>query len=78
LADGDVTRAWHFNPAGVLLFAVAATQLPYRAAQIWRLRRGSPEFRVRWLAQATFWLCLGALLGQWLWRTFLTQVAGPL
>ena len=43
LAHGDLTAAWHFNPAGILLFAATAFQIPFRIAQLWRLSRGRAE-----------------------------------
>ncbi len=70
LAHGAVGRAWHFNPAGLLLFAVMAAQIPFRAVQLWRIRSGKPE-----LNAARFnWLLLGiaaALIGQWIVRLVL-------
>ncbi|MEW4455024.1 DUF2752 domain-containing protein [Bremerella sp. JC817] len=40
LADGDLSASLAFNPAGILMFAMIAFQIPYRVAQIWRLARG--------------------------------------
>ena len=40
LVHGDFLGAWHFNPGGYLFSALVAAQLPYRIAQIWRIRRG--------------------------------------
>lgn len=68
LAHGDVRSAWAFNPAGILLFAAAVFQIPYRLAQISRIRRGLPELRWRALDWA-LWLILFALLAQWVVRT---------
>src|SRR5438477_406599 len=33
LAHGEVSRAWRFNPAGLLWFAALLWQIPYRAGQ---------------------------------------------
>jgi hypothetical protein len=69
LAHGDVVAAWHFSPAGILLFAVVAAQLPVRGVQLWRIRRGQQELGQRWVSSTAFWLCVAALLTQWLVRT---------
>lgn len=64
----DFRRAWRFNPAGILLFGLVLFQLPYRTGQLWRLRRGLPEWQLGWLAP---WALLGAamlLIVQWLIR----------
>ncbi len=64
MAHGDLKSAWRFNPAAFLWFPVIAVQIPYRAWQISRVRRGLPEFfdyRLLWFV----WLALGALFVQW-------------
>jgi hypothetical protein len=43
LGHGDVPGAWNYNPAGVLLFGIVVFQIPFRAWQLWRIRRGLPE-----------------------------------
>jgi hypothetical protein len=68
LAHGDVKRAWQFNPAGVLLFLVVISQVPYRAMQLWRLRTGRDEFKVPWLTRIVLGSLFAALLLQWLLR----------
>jgi hypothetical protein len=70
LAHGDVAAAWQLNPAGLLVFALVAAQIPYRAAQIWRLRRGLPEFTHRRLSSVLTALLVAALLIQWAWKMF--------
>jgi hypothetical protein len=75
LAHGLPGRAWHFNPVGLLLFAVVAAQIPFRAVQLWRIRRGKSE----WNASRFNWLLLGiaaALIGQWIVRLVLHFVMG--
>jgi hypothetical protein len=67
LAAGDVERAWHFNPAGLLLFAAMIFQYPYRICQIWRLSRGREEWRLR--GTTVFWyIVFVALVTQWIAR----------
>lgn len=52
LAHGEVAQAWHFNPAGLFLFALVALQVPFRAVQCWRLARGDAPLDWPWLAYA--------------------------
>jgi len=68
LAHGDVARAWSFNPMGMLLFAVVVFQVPYRLAQIWRVRRGWPEMGLGWWGYWSLLLIMAGLLIQWLIR----------
>jgi hypothetical protein len=68
IAHGDLAGAWRYNAAGILMFAFVTAQIPYRTAQLWRIRRGRPElnwWRVgNWaLAAATT-----ALVVQWVVR----------
>ncbi len=69
LAHGRVLDAWHFNPAGILVFCLMIGQLPYRAIQLYRIRRGLVEHD---LSRIGLW-CLGVLtivlLAQWALRT---------
>lgn len=67
LAHGNPVAAWHFNPAGIPLFAGVAFQLPYRAAQLRRLKRGRQALRVPGLL-AIVWTLVALLLLQWLLR----------
>jgi hypothetical protein len=67
LAHGDLPQAWQFNPAGFLVFAAVVAQIPYRAAQLYRIRCGWAPWRL----PGTSWflsLLVAALLIQWLWR----------
>jgi hypothetical protein len=68
IAHGDLPRAWYFNPAGILLFALVIAQIPYRAIQLWRIRSGAGAIHLghqKWIV----WPLMAALLGQWLIRT---------
>jgi hypothetical protein len=68
LAHGDLRAAWSYNPAGPLLFAILAAQIPFRLLQLARIRMGLPELRV-WLVTQIVFTVLGVLMiGQWLWR----------
>jgi hypothetical protein len=71
MAHGHLGAAWRFNPAGLLLFAVVVVQLPYRAWQLWRIRRGLAEIRLGQGSHLLFWSCFAALISQWVVRTFI-------
>jgi hypothetical protein len=68
LARGDVAAAWSYNPAGLLLFAVTAFQIPLRAWQLWRIRRGLPEIMMNGAAQVALGAVAILMLGQWALR----------
>jgi hypothetical protein len=66
LAHGNWGAAWRYNPAGFLVFALVLGQIPYRIMQLWRLYRGQPEFRSRFLSYWMLWALIFALVGQWI------------
>jgi hypothetical protein len=66
LGHGDLAAAWSYNPAGLWFFAIVLFQIPYRAAQLWRIRRGLPELRIGWLAQFALGFLAVAMVGQWI------------
>src|SRR5262245_33807472 len=66
LGHGDLAAAWSYNPAGLWFFTIVLFQIPYRAVQLWRIRRGLPELRVGWLAQTALVFLAVAMVGQWL------------
>ncbi len=68
LAHGDVRAAWHYNPAGPLLFAILAFQIPYRLVQLYRIRRGLAELRTGWWPQVVFGVLGVMMVGQWILR----------
>ena len=70
MAHGRPVAAWYFNPAGILFFGIVASQIPFRAMQIWRIRRGLAEVRWRRLGNYLFGFLIAALLVQWVIRTF--------
>lgn len=45
IADGDFGGAWHFNPVGFPFFLLVVGQIPYRIAQLWRIRNNRPQWR---------------------------------
>jgi len=68
IAHGEFTKAWQYNPASFYFFVLVASQIPFRAAQLWRIRRGGePLLTSGWgYAPAIAFMIL--LLGQWLLR----------
>jgi hypothetical protein len=68
LGHGDVRAALHYNPAGPLLFAMLAVQIPIRLVQLVRIRRGLPELRFGWLPQVLFGVLGVVMVGQWILR----------
>lgn len=70
LAHGDVRAALHYNPAGLLLFAVMAFQIPYRLTQLVRLRLGRSELRIGFWPQVLFAILGIVMVGQWALRHF--------
>jgi len=70
LAHGRPLAAWFFNPAGILFFAIVAGQLPFRGIQIWRIRRGMTELRLRRLGNFLLGFLVVALFSQWIVRSF--------
>jgi hypothetical protein len=70
LAHGDAASAWNFNPAGVLLFGMLVAQIPYRLAQIWRVKNGRGEWRHRRLSVVLTVVFVSLLMIQWFWKLF--------
>jgi hypothetical protein len=68
LARGDVAGAWSYNPAGLLLFAIVAWQVPFRAVQLWRIRRNLPELQMGLVVPILFVVLGVAMIGQWALR----------
>jgi hypothetical protein len=66
LADGDLFRAWRFNPVGPAIALLVCFQLPYRIVQLWRLYRGLPEIQLRRLGGWGLLILATALFTQWL------------
>jgi hypothetical protein len=57
------------------LFVLLASQIPYRAMQIWRIRTGREELRWTGLAFYLTWIVVIAMVGQWTVRLILTLLA---
>jgi hypothetical protein len=71
IAHGDWSRAWQFNPAGFLIFAVILYQIPFRSLQLWRLKRGGQDYRHGiWLINLVAWSIVASLLIQWTEKLF--------
>jgi hypothetical protein len=65
LGHGDLAAAWSYNPAGLWFYAIVLFQIPYRAVQLWRIRRGLPELRTGRLAQVSLGILAALMVGQW-------------
>ena len=61
ISHGDLIQSLRYNPAGLLLYAMAVFQLPWQSLQLWRLSQGQSELRPGWYANAVIF-ALGALL----------------
>lgn len=68
IAHGDINRAWTFNPAGLLVFAMVVSQVPYRLYQMWRIRRGQGIWEHRRLTNVLVAIMVSAMLLQWFWK----------
>ena len=62
---GRWTEAWSYNVIGIPLFWITVFQIPYRAIQLWRIRRQQPEFQLGTLATAVFLLILLVMVATW-------------
>lgn len=69
IAHGDLHAAWGHNPAGGLVFLFVLAQIPYRCAQLWRIRRGLPELNWPRLSNWSIGIVCTALVAQWLVKT---------
>jgi hypothetical protein len=65
IAHGDFRAAWTYNPAGLLLFAVVAAQVPFRGYQLWRIGHRRAELLLPYAAEVLFAAVGVALLLQW-------------
>ena len=68
LVHGDFYKAWQFNPGGYLFCALVAAQVPYRIAQIWRLRLGFAPWRLVGVTSVFVGFAALILLVQWVVR----------
>jgi len=65
IGHGDLARAWSYNPAGLWFYGIILFQIPYRAAQLWRIRRGLPELQLARVAQVSLAILAVVMIGQW-------------
>lgn len=68
LTRGDLAAAWSFNPAGILLFAIIAFQIPFRLWQLSRIRRGLAEIALSRSAPVALTAFAVLLIAQWALR----------
>ena len=66
IAHGEWNRAWHFHPAGFVIFLSVASQIPYRVFLLRCLRRR--QIAPRWLLRMSYvsiFICGIALVATW-------------
>jgi hypothetical protein len=68
LARGDLVAAWSYNPAGLLMFAVVAAQIPLRTVQLWRIQRGLSELTWGLVPQLVLGAVAAIMVVQWMLR----------
>ncbi|MBC8351551.1 MAG: DUF2752 domain-containing protein [Planctomycetes bacterium] len=68
MGHAQLERAWHFNPVGIAFFVVVVSQIPFRAFQLWRLKRGVGEIRLGTWGYSVMVFVLVGLLAQWIVR----------
>lgn len=64
---GDFAAAWSRNPAVFVVMAALVYQVGFRGVQVRRLWRGRELLR-RGSGAWTLWVCLAAMLAQWVLR----------
>jgi hypothetical protein len=70
ISQGRLGDAWRYHPAGLVLYAMAVFQIPYRAIQLDRLRRGREELRLGRPAHLLIYALAVLLLGVWIVRVW--------
>jgi hypothetical protein len=65
LGHGDLSGAWSYNPAGILLYAVVLFQIPFRGWQLWRIRHGLPEIHLGRLGYGAMIVFAVLMVAQW-------------
>lgn len=65
LAHGDVAGSLAMNPSGVLMFGLVLFQVPYRIAQIWRIRQGLPCWNLGIASAVVFSAIFAVMVVQW-------------
>jgi hypothetical protein len=68
IAHGRLREAWRYNPGAFVLFPIMLFQIPFRATQLWRLKRGLPELALGWVGRFAMGSVVCVLLGQWVLR----------
>ncbi|PQO33147.1 DUF2752 domain-containing protein [Blastopirellula marina] len=71
LAHGDLTASLAFNPGGILVFGLVLFQVPYRIAQLLRVRSGQETWDLTTVS-LWFWSLIGVVLfAQWVGKLVL-------
>lgn len=73
LGHGQIERAWHFNPGGIVFYLFVVAQIPWRITQLILIGIGVGE---RWVGKFDWvlWIVASALVLQWLLRGAFTQL----
>lgn len=67
ISRGQLSSAWHFNPASYLVYLFVWVQIPWQSYQIWRLSSGRPSVDELWLYYLPIATTI-ALILQWALR----------
>ena len=65
IAHGRFAEAFTYNGASLLVFAFVLLQIPYRIAQIWRIRNGQEELFWPRTTNVILFIVAGAMFVQW-------------
>jgi hypothetical protein len=66
IGHGQLAQAWRYNAGALLLFPIMLFQIPYRAGQLWRLKRGLPEWQTGWVGRCAMITLAVVIFGQWI------------
>ena len=72
IGHGHWRSAWHYNPAGFLIFGLVVYQIPFRGLQLKRLWDGNSDRSYQFFyVNLTVWIIVTALVVQWIARQIL-------
>ena len=64
LSHGHVAKAWHFNPAGFLVYGLIAFQIPFQSLQLWRIYHNRRPWRIpNW--EIVFYVLAAMMIVTW-------------
>lgn len=65
IGHGEFARAWHFNPAGFIVYLLFAVQIPWQSYQIHRLMKGWRSYERPWIYLLPTIAAIGLVM-QWI------------